>query len=337
MKSVKLKAAGCLFLDHDPEPTPGPGDILLSISAVGICGSDLHWFGEGGIGDSRLDRPLILGHEFSGVVQTGDHRGERVAVDPAITCGTCRYCQDGKPNLCDNIRFAGHAQQDGALRERLAWPTNALFPIPDALSDADAVMLEPLGVAIHAVRLAQLSLGMRVGVFGCGPVGLLIIQLARLSGVSQIIATDRLSHRLDAARSIGATHVFQVEAGESDHDILSASGGDGVDVAFETAGDQAATDTAVFAARPGSRIVLVGIPPDDRTTFTASLARRKELDLQLCRRMRFTYPQAIQLVASGLVDVRTLVTHHFPLEDYEKAFATAQRREGLKIVIEPNR
>ena len=197
-------------------------------------------------------------------------------------------------------------------------------------------MLEPLGVAIHAVDLGSVKPGTKVGVFGCGPIGLLVVQLARLMGAALIIATDKLSHRLEAARAFGATSVFQAENGEESREIWATSGEEGVDVAFEAAGENAAVETAVASACPGATVVLVGIPADERTTFKASTARRKGLTIKLCRRMKNTYPRAIRLVEKGLVDVRSLVTHRFPIDEYRQAFTVAERREGLKVVIEPN-
>lgn len=309
-------------------PQAGPNEALVHITAVGICGSDLHWFGDGGIGDARLAKPLVIGHEFAGITASG----QRVAVDPAVPCHACQFCQEGNPNLCEHLRFAGHGAEDGALREYMAWPEECLFPLPDSLSDADGVMLEPLGVAIHATDLAHSRLGMSVGVFGCGPIGLLIVQLARLAGAGKIIATDILPHRLEAARALGAQHAFLAE---SSAEIQQAVGSTGVDVAFEAAGDNQAVDAAMAAVRPGGRLILVGIPADDRTSFSASLARRKGLTIKLVRRMKFTYPRAIHLVESGQVDVRSLVTHCFPLEQCLQAFTTAQQRAGLKVIVIP--
>jgi L-iditol 2-dehydrogenase len=291
----------------------------VQVKAVGICGSDLHWFGEAGIGDARLQKPLVLGHEFAGVIAEGACQGERVAVDPAIPCRTCEFCQQGNPNLCPHVRFAGHGLEDGALCDSITWPEDCLFPLPEALSYADGVMLEPLGVALHAVDLAHLRIGMTVGVFGCGPIGLLILQLARLAGVAEVLATEPVPHRLDAARGLGAREWMP---------------GQGVDVAFEVAGENAAVESAFTAVRPGGRVILVGIPADDRTSFPASVARRKGLTIKLVRRMKFTYPRAIHLVESGRVDVHSLVTHRFPLERAADAFRTAERREGLKVIVE---
>lgn len=332
MNVVRLRGAGDLRLCDEPIPTTAPDESLVRVRAVGVCGSDLHWFSEAGIGDARLKYPLILGHEAAGVVESG----KRVAVDPAIPCGKCEFCLEGNPNLCEALRFAGHGADDGALREYMAWPTRCLFPLPDSLSDADGVMLEPLGVAIHAVDLGHVKPGMTIGVFGCGPIGLLILQVARVAGASRLIATDLpgVPHRLEAAHSLGAT-VYKASADQEVAQVLAATNGRGVDVAFEAAGENEAVEAAIASARPGSRVVLAGIPADDRTTFTASMARRKGLTIKLVRRMKHTYPRAIRLVESGAVDVRSLVTHRFPLQESKEAFAVAQRREGLKVIIEP--
>jgi len=335
MKVLRLHGMGDLRLHDEPEPVPGPGEVLLRVTAVGLCGSDLHWLAEAGIGDARLQEPLVLGHEFAGVIESGERRGERVAVDPAVPCRACEFCLEGNPNFCSALRFAGHGMEDGALREYVAWPAHCLHPLPNSLTDADGVMLEPLGVAIHAVDLGHLKPGMTVGVFGCGPIGLLVLQLARAAGATHVMATEKLPHRLEAARSLGATAVFQAIDGRESAEVLAATDGKGVDVAFEAAGENEAVETAIEAAKPGARVVLIGIPADDRTAFTASTARRKGLTIKLTRRMKRVYPRAIRLVESGMVDVRPLVTHRFPLTEFDKAFSTAQRREGLKVIIEP--
>jgi L-iditol 2-dehydrogenase len=335
MKVLRLHGMRHLHLHDEPRPVPGPGEVLLRVSAVGLCGSDLQWFSETGIGDAQLDRPLVLGHEFAGIVESGQRRGERVAVDPAIPCKACEFCLEGNPNLCTALRFAGHGGEDGALREYMPWPSNCLHPLPDTLSDADGVMLEPLGVAIHAVDLGHVRPGMTVGVFGCGPIGLLVLQMARVAGAAGIIATEKLPHRLEAARSLGATAVFQADEGREAAQVLAATGGRGVDVAFEATDENGAVEAAIAAVRPGGRVILIGIPLDDRTAFTASVARRKGLTIKLTRRMKHTYPRAIRLAEQRLADVHSLVTHRFPLADCVRAFSTAKRRDGLKVIVEP--
>lgn len=336
MKVLRLHGKQDLRLHDEPVPQPQSGEVLIRVKAVGICGSDLHWFTEEGIGDARLAKPLVLGHELAGVIAEGPRRGERVAIDPCITCGKCEFCLEGNPNLCIAHTFAGHGLTDGGLREYLAWPESFLFPLPDSISDEDGAMLEPFGIALHAVDLGHLRTGMTIGIFGCGPIGILAIQLARLSGAAQVIATDRLAHRLDAALLAGANLVFQAEAGSQESTaIMEATKGRGVDVAFEIAGENDAVETAVAVAKPGGCVVLAGIPAEDRTTFSASIARRKGLTLRLVRRMKLTYPRAICLVEKGLVNVRSIVTDCFPMDESIQAFKIANERKGLKIVINP--
>ena len=308
-------------------PAAGPGESLVRVAAVGLCGSDLHWYDEGGIGDAQLTRPLVIGHEFAGVVVGGPFDGQLVAVDPAIPCGACASCLRGYRNLCPAIDFAGHGTRDGALREYLAWPTAHLYPLPAGMSAADGAMLEPLGVAVHSVDLGHVHLGATVAVVGCGPIGLLLIQLARRAGATRVYAVDQLAHRQAAAAGFGA-HVLPPDRDLSPVGLA--------DVVFEVGGTDAALHTALLAARPGGRVVLVGIPSGDRTSFTAALARRKGLSLIMVRRMNEVYPRAIALVASGDVDVRSVVTERFPLSRTGEALATAARRGGLKVVVEPD-
>jgi len=330
MKMLRLHAPGDLRLHDESLPILGLSETLVRVKAVGICGSDLHWFSEGSIGDAKLDKPLVLGHEFAGETEAG----QRVAVDPAITCGQCEFCKKGHPNLCSSIIFAGHDEQDGGLREWMAWDEKSLFLIPDSFTYADGAMLEPLGIAIHAVDLGKLKAGMTVGVLGCGPIGLLIIQVARAMGATNIIATDKLLHRVDAAKSFGAHHAFLAEDNRELGEIRAATNERGVDVAFEAAGVQDAVDAAFAAVLAGGKVILAGIPDKEETSFSASIARRKGLTIKLVRRMKHTYPRAIELVSNGLVDVRSLVTHRFPLEQAGEAFRVAERREGLKVIID---
>jgi L-iditol 2-dehydrogenase len=335
MKALRLHGIGELRLHEESDPVAADDEYALLVKAVGLCGSDVHWYGEAGIGDARLDRPLILGHEFAGIIDSGDQKGRRAAVDPAIACQQCRYCEEGNPNLCANLRFAGHGTVDGALREKLCWPKSLVHVLPDELTAVDGAMLEPLGVALHALSLGHVLPGMSVGIFGCGPIGLLLVQLARAAGAAKIIATDRLAHRLDAARTFGASTAILAAGGQENEEVDAATHGEGIDIAFEAAGDNEAVETAILATRPGRQVILIGIPDDDRTVFRASVARRKGLTLKLVRRMKHTYPVAIQMVKSGVVDVRSIVTHRFPLSEYKTAFETAKKREGIKVVIEP--
>ncbi len=332
MRVVRLHAAGDLQLHEEGPPTAGPGETLVRVTDVGICGSDLHWFEEGGIGDAQLTRPLVLGHEIGGVMHEGPLAGTPVAVDPAIPCGLCRECRTGHRNLCRSIRFAGHGAQDGGLREIMAWPSELLHPLPETLSPTVGAVLEPLGVAIHALDLGHLRTASSIAVIGCGAIGLLLVEAALVSGATSVLAVEPLPHRRDAARHRGADPVL------SPDDVTERLPKLEVDIAFEAAGNDDAVEQAMALVRPGGRVVLAGIPTDDRTSFPASLARRKGLTVVLVRRMKDdVYDRGIRLVESGRVDATSLVTACFPLEEAATAFELAARRTGIKVLIQPSR
>jgi L-iditol 2-dehydrogenase len=332
MRAVRLHAPGDLRLDDEDPPVPCPDETLVRVTDVGLCGSDLHWFEDGGIGDAQLHAPLVLGHEIAGMIHDGPRAGMAVAVDPAVPCGTCRECRSGHRNLCPTVRFAGHGLQDGGLRELLAWPSTLLHPLPEPMSTTEGAMLEPLGVAIHALDLGQLRTAAGIAVVGCGPIGLLLVEAALASGATSVLAVDPLAHRRDEARRRGANVVL------TPAEVAGRLGEFEVDVAFEVAGNDDAVARAMSVVRPGGRVILAGIPNDDRTSFPASLARRKGLTIALVRRMKEdVYRRGIRMVESGRVDVSSLVTARFPLEKATDAFALAVARTGLKVVIQPAR
>jgi L-iditol 2-dehydrogenase len=334
MKALRLHGVGDLRLHEEPEQRAGAGELLVDVTAVGLCGSDRHWLVEGEIGDAALERPLVLGHEFAGVVASGPRAGERVALDPALPCGRCAVCAAGLPHLCPAIRFAGHGGTDGALRTRLAWPERLAHPIPDAIPDAEAALLEPLGVALHALDLGHVRAGTTAGVFGCGPIGLLLVQALAALGAETVVATDPLPHRRAAAETSGAGRGVDPAALVD----MPLPGGLGVDVAFEAAGTDEALADAIAAARPGGRVVLVGIPGGDRTSFVAAAARRKGLTLLLSRRMEpDDLPRAIELAVDGRVDLGMLIGERHSLPAWEQAFAALVERRTLKVVVEPQR
>jgi L-iditol 2-dehydrogenase len=332
VRAARLHGQRDVRVHEEERPKPGPGQVLVRVEAVGLCGSDLHWFEEGGIGSNRITRPIVPGHEMAG--RTED--GRLVAIEPALPCERCALCLEGHPNLCPTIRFSGQGDVDGSMREWMAWPERCLFSLPDSLTATDGAMLEPLGVAIHTIDLAHVRPGSSVGVFGSGPIGLFCLQVAKAAGAARLVATDLASrpHRLEAARAVGA-EVFAAEDGREAKAILRSVGGHGLDVAIEAAGEQGAVDAAAESVRPGGRVVLAGIPSDERISFRVSSARRKGLTIVLVRRMKHTYPRAIALAVAGRVDLRSMVTHRFPLAEAARAFEVASRREGLKVVVEP--
>ena len=324
MKSLRLHAVGELQLHDEPDPQPRQGEALVRVRGVGLCGSDRHWFLEGGIGDAVLREPLVLGHEFAGVVVAGSREGERVVLDPAVPCGHCALCRGGQGHLCADVRFAGHGSTDGALRTLVAWPEHLVHALPDAVADEAAPLLEPLGVALHAIELGGAAAGSTAAVIGCGPLGLLLVQALRAAGVRVDLAADPLPHRAEAARELGARD--------------SEPAGAQVDIVYEAAGDDEALDAAIAAARPGGRVVVVGIPDGDRSSFHAAAARRKELTLVFCRRMRASdLPRAIRLAERGGLELGALVTARYGLAEGPQAFRELVERRGLKVVVEPER
>lgn len=342
MKAARLYHPYDLRLENVPDPgRPDPGWVRLRIASVGICGSDLHYYREGGIGTADVEKPLIIGHEFSAYVDEvgpeveGLRAGQLVAVEPGRACGKCEVCQHGHPNICRHIIFCGYPGINGALQEFLLYPAEFLFPLPEGISAADGAMLEPLGVGVHAVRLGKLRPGETAAVLGAGPIGLTIIDLLRTSGATEIYATEPLAHRRSAAEQYGATGTFNPDVDDVVKAIMDVTHGRGVDVAFEAAGAPKTPAQTAGVVKPGGAVVIVGIPSDDELRFRHSDARRKGLTIKMSRRMKHTYPQAIDLVRNGQVDVRTMVTHRFPLDQAAEAFRLADSYEDnvLKTVI----
>jgi L-iditol 2-dehydrogenase len=341
MRIARVMAPRQIRVEESPVPSPGPGEALVRIKAVGICGSDLQYYVQGRIGDLQFIAGHVLGHEVAGVVEDlgpgveGPSPGTRVVVDPAIHCGRCRFCMEGNPNFCTNLRFFGSPPTAGALREFIAHPTHLLLPLAPSTPFPVAAIIEPLGVAIHAVDLGHLKVGCRVAIFGCGPMGILTSRVAQLSGATVVCATEPLPHRRKAALQYGVTAVFDPGTDDVVRAIREATHGEGVDVAFEMAGSQSATEQALDVLRPGGTAVLVGYWKADQVTLPGIRAMRKGLTLRFVRRMKNTFERAMELGQCGLVDLKGLVSHEFCLGDVVDAFARAEKRapDMLKTVI----
>lgn len=341
MKAAVLQSGENLRIERVPRPgKPGKGMALIKVTAVGICGTDLNTFRKGAEGDN-----FIPGHEFTGIVEAvgpesldGNFRqllqGTRVAVDPAQPCGHCEMCEKGDPNLCENLHFLGLYPDNGSLCQWITVQAHSCFPVPDSLDSSQAVMLEPLGVGIHATDLAHIRINDSVAILGAGPIGLCILQMAILSGANPIFISDKLQWRLDVAKKFGAITI-NCEKKDPVKEIMKKTNGRGVDVSIEVAWADQSIQQAADMARLGGRLVLVGIPHDDRFVAKASVLRRKGLTMRMCRRMKHTYPRAIQLVEQNVVDVSSLVSHHFPLQKVNEAFAmnSAYRNGVLKVII----
>ena len=334
MDVLRLHGAGDIRLHAESEPIPGPGEALVRVTAVGLCGSDLHWFEDGGIGTDRVQDPFVLGHEMGGVIASGPREGERVVIEPANPCGQCDVCRAGHNNLCQQVEFCGHAPTQGGLATFIAWPEHLLLPIPDNIIGDDVALLEPLGVGLHAIDLGHFQTGMSAGVYGCGPIGLLLIKALCAAGARHVQVSDPLPHRLDAAVAAGADDV-RLTAADGQPDGVWDWGP--VDVAFEVSGEDAALETALRTVRTGGIVVVVGIPPNDRTAFPAALGREKGITIVLSRRMKQHHMgQAIELVDRGRVDLDGIITARYPIRQGPEAFDALVARSGLKMVINPS-
>ena len=335
-----------LFLHaaHDARVAPfnlregRPGETLLDVAAVGLCGSDLHYYKDGGIGAAQIRQPFVPGHEFGGWLtedlgELALPRGALVAVDPNKACGHCAQCRAGHANLCPNVEFIGAPPFDGAMANRIWVPRSQIVPLPGSFTPLDAVMLEPLGVAIHAVDLAKPRLLERVALLGCGPIGLLILQVLKAAGAGEVFAVDPLEHRRAMAERLGADR-----AGRSAADLAAWTGGEGAPLVIEATNNPLGFRDAVLSAAIGGRVVLVGIPDGDTYTLPAADARRRGLKVKFSRRMGEVYPRAIALVAAGKVDVASLVTHRVGLEAAAEAFRmhAADAPGVIKTLIYPN-
>ena len=347
MLAARLHGPSDLRVEQVPRPgSPDCGKVLLRVRVTGLCGSDLHSYHDARIGDTRVEAPLILGHEFSGVVEAVGSESEdgnfellkpgtRVAVDPAQPCGRCEACEHGHPNLCRRLHFCGNFPDGGSLCEWMHMPARSCFPVPDALDDIEAALLEPLGVALHAADLARVRIAESAAVIGAGPIGLLILQMLKMAGANPVFVSDKLPWRLKAAEKYGGVpiHFEQEKAAVR---IQKETRGRGVDVAVEAAWADQSVEDAVESVRLGGRLVLVGIPSDDRLGLKHSVARRKGLTILMSRRMKHVYPRAISLATERRVDLQGLVSHEFPLARADEAFRlnAAYADNVLKVVIE---
>ena len=348
MLAVRLHGPRDLRVDRIPHPgAPGPDQVLLRITAVGICGSDLHTYQDARIGDTVLEAPLTIGHEFAGVVEEigpgegldGEFNpltvGARVAVDPAQPCGRCDMCEQGHPNLCHRMHFCGLYPDHGSLCQWMHMPANTCFPLPDSIDDAGGALLEPLGVAIHATDLAKLHVADSVAILGAGSIGLFTLQTVRASGADPIFVVDQFPWRLALAEESGGIAINFREQDPVEA-VQRATEGRGVDVAIEAAWADHSIHQAAAMARLGGRLVLVGIPGDDNFQLTHSTARRKGLTIRMSRRMKHVYPRAIKLAQSGAVNLNSLISHRFPLEKTPEAFAINEvYQDGVvKVIID---
>jgi L-idonate 5-dehydrogenase len=333
-----------LKIENRPEPPrPQEGEVLVRFGAGGICGSDLHYYHEGGILDFKIREPLVLGHEVAGeVVETGPgvtkvHVGHRVAVNPLRTCLRCVYCLSGRSNLCPNRRFFGSAARfphvQGMFAELFIASEEQCIAMPESTPFRVAACTEPLGVTLHAVARAGAMLGRNVLVTGSGPIGVLVAASARLAGAAEIVVTDLFDEALQIAKRMGATDVINVRKNEAQLAAYAQDGGY-FDVAFEASGNVQALETCIGTIRPGGRIVQVGILPVGESAVPVNKLVAKELQLIGTFLSGEEFRWAVEVLVHGRIDVSPILTGEFSLADATTAFELASdRSKAMKVSL----
>jgi len=334
--------AAVLYAPHDirieerPVPKPGPREVLIEIKAVGVCGSDVHYYEHGRIGTYVVRQPLILGHESSGVIVdvgegvSRERIGQRVAIEPGVPDGVCRQCRTGHYNLCPNVRFFGTPPIDGAFTNYVTILSDFAYALPDQMSDEEGALIEPLSVGLWACRKAKLRGGDHVLITGAGPVGILAMKVALALGVTEITMTDISPQRLEVARKLGATRTVNV-AQQS-----LADAGVEADVLIECSGNQRALKDGIHALQPAATAVAVGMGPGEEASIPLSFIQNREIILTGTFRYANTYADAIALVASSHIDLKPIITGHYTLAEAEQALqATQNDPANIKSVVVP--
>lgn len=335
-----MTGIGEIEIQERPVPEPGPGEVLVRIRSVGICGSDVHYFVEGKIGNFVVNPPFILGHECSGeIVEVGKDVknvkvGDRVALEPGVTCGRCEFCRSGAYNLCSSISFWATPPVDGVFCEYVTHPEFLVYPLREGITFEEGALVEPFSVGLYATYRAGVEPGDTALVLGSGPIGLLTLQALRVRGVTQIVVVDVVPSRLRKAQELGASVVINAREESVREKVLEFTNGRGVDLVFETAGSSEATQAAIEVARDGGKVVLIGFSP--LTALDISKIVIKELSILGSWRYANAYRRATELLNSRAVNLRSVVTHRYVgLERVKEAllFAHEHKEEAIKVVV----
>ena len=335
MRASVLSAPLKLSIEQVPTPPMASDEVLVEVAAVGVCGSDTHYYRHGRIGDFVVERPLILGHELSGrIVAVGEEVsetriGERVAIEPQKNCRRCRECRAGRYNLCPNMEFYATPPIDGAFAQYCVIRTEFAHQVPDTMSNEAAALLEPLSVAVTTMRKAGVTPGSSILIAGAGPIGIICAQAARAFGAAEIIVTDLVPERRERALRYGATRV--IDPRETD----IATAGLDVNAFVDASGAPQAVVAGIKAVRPAGTAVLVGLGSSE---MTLPVEHIQNLEITVTGIFRYTdtWPAAIHLVASGAVELDSLVTGRFGLERADEALESDQDPSSLKSVVYPN-
>ena len=342
-KAAYMHGTDKMIIKEIDVPEIKKDQVLVQLEYVGICGSDVHYYHSGRCGSYEVDlnEVFMLGHECAGsVVEIGEdvtslQVGDRVALEPGITCGTCEFCKAGKYNLCPDVVFLATPPVQGCYEEYIAFPENMCFKLPDNVSTKEGALIEPLSVGFHAANQGNVQVGDTVVILGGGCIGLVTLLSCKAHGAGKIILADIVDARLEKAKELGATHVINSKEVDVKEEIARLTEGRGVDIVFETAGSPVTIAQTPFLVCKGGTIVLVGISAQEEINYNFAQIMDKEATIKSVFRYRNIYPKAIAAVASGAIDVNNIVTHEFDLEHIQEAFEEAvnNKTDLVKAVI----
>lgn len=341
MKVAVMLGIGKMGFEECDIPQPKDDEVLVKLEYVGICGSDLHYYESGAIGDYVVKPPFVLGHEPGGtVVEVGKNVthlkvGDRVALEPGKTCGHCEFCKTGRYNLCPDVVFFATPPVDGVFQEYVAHEAGLCFKLPDNVSTMEGALIEPLAVGFHAARQGGAQAGQVAVVTGAGCIGLVSMMALKAMGVSKVYSVDVMDKRLDKALELGADGVINGSREDAVKKVMELTGGMGCDLVIETAGTEITTRQAVQMTKKGATIVLVGYSKTGEIKMPISLALDKELTFKTVFRYRHIYPMAIDAVASGRVNLKGIVTNEFALDDIQEAMdeSVNNKADIVKAVV----
>ncbi len=341
MKTAVMLGIGKMGFEEREIPKPADDEVLVKLEYVGICGSDLHYYETGAIGDYVVKPPFVLGHEPGGtVVEVGRNVthlkvGDRVALEPGKTCGHCEFCKTGRYNLCPDVVFFATPPVDGVFQEYVAHEAGLCFKLPENVSTMEGALIEPLAVGFHAAMQGEAKAGQTAVVTGAGCIGLVTMMALKAMGVSKVYVVDIMEKRLEKALELGADGVINASQADAVKEVLRLTGQKGCDLAIETAGTQATTIQAIHMTKKGAAIVLVGYSKSGEMTLPMSLALDKELTFKTVFRYRHIYPMAIDAVAAGKVNLKGIVTDIFDLDEAQKAmdYSVNNKADIVKAVI----
>lgn len=341
MKVAVMNGIGKMgFVERDI-PKPADNEVLVKLEYVGICGSDMHYYEHGAIGDYIVKPPFVLGHEPGGtVVEVGKsvthlNVGDRVALEPGKTCGHCEFCKTGRYNLCPDVIFFATPPVDGVFQEYVAHEADLCFKLPDNVSTLEGALIEPLAVGFHAANQGNAHAGQTAVVLGAGCIGLVSMMALKAEGVSKVYVVDVMQKRLDKALELGADGVINGKNKDTVQAVLKLTDGKGADLAIETAGTEITTRQAIQFTKKGATIVLVGYSKSGELTLPVSLALDKELTFKTVFRYRHIYPMAIEAVSAGKVNLKGVVTDIFDFDDVQNAMDSSIRNKAdiVKAVV----